>query len=210
MQVATEAPPVEIPVTEWSLEMLDRRDLQPSPLPSGEMTFSLSMLPSPDLNRAFYATVGSRVCWTDRFSWTYEDWDKWVNRPELSTWIAMAEGTVAGFFELEAQPDGDTEVHLVGLVPAFVGKGFGGYLVEQAVRRAWQRGQLWAEGFGPTRRVWLRTSTLDHPNAKANYLRRGFKVAEEESFLRNVPDPRIAPWPLPGDPRTARLVQDED
>lgn len=204
-----DAQATELKVTEWEMEMLDPARLQPSPLPSGEMTFTLATVPSPDLNRALYATIGARVCWTDRFSWSYADWDAWVHRPQLSTWIAMASGTIAGYFELEAQPDGDTEVHLVGLVPAFVGKGFGGYLVEQCVRRAWQRGRLWADDFGQARRVFLRTSTLDHPNAKANYLRRGFSVAEEETFLKAVPDPRLAPWPLPGDPRLDRLVQDE-
>ncbi|GAA3211999.1 GNAT family N-acetyltransferase [Actinocorallia longicatena] len=201
---------MRITVTEWAMEMLDRRSLRTGPLPSGEMSFSLAELPSPDFNRAMYATVGARVCWTDRFGWTHDDWVKWVDRPQLATWIALAAGTVAGYFELEAQPDGDTEIHLVGLVPAFIGRGFGGYLVEQCVRRAWQRDQLWAGGFGPTRRVHLRTSTLDHPNAKANYLRRGFEVAEEETFVKAVPDPRVAPWPLPGDPRLDRLVHDED
>jgi len=195
----------ELIVTEWALEMRDPGMLRPGPLPSGEMTFTLARVPSPDFSRAMYGAVGARVCWTDRFSWTFEDWAKWVDRPELATWIALAEGTVAGYFELEAQPDGDTEVHLVGLVPAFVGRGFGGYLVEQCVRRAWQRGRLWGEGLGPTERVWLRTSTLDHPNAKANYLRRGFTVAEETTKAKRVPDPRLAPWPLPGDPRDSRL-----
>ncbi|MEO5875091.1 MAG: GNAT family N-acetyltransferase [Streptosporangiaceae bacterium] len=200
----------EIKVVEWVMEMRDPAQLRPSPLPTGEMVFSLSRLPAPDLNRALYATVGARVCWTDRFSWSYADWDDWVNRAELSTWIAMAEGTVAGYFELEAQPGGDTEVHLVGLVPAFVGKGYGGHLVEQCVLRAWERGRVWAERSGPTARVWLRTSNLDHPNAKVNYLRRGFTVAAQETRTKHVPDPRIAPWPLPGDPRRARLLQDED
>jgi GNAT superfamily N-acetyltransferase len=201
---------MDIEVTEWAMEMTDPAALRTGPLPSGEMTFSLATVASPDLNRALYAAVGARVCWTDRFSWTHQDWVKWVDRPELSTWLAMAEGTVAGFFEIEAQPDGDTEVHLVGLVPAFVGRGFGGYLVEQCVRRAWQRGRLWAAGSGPTRRVWLRTSDLDHPSAKANYLRRGFSVAHEETGVKTVPDPRLAPWPLPADPRLARLGVHEE
>ncbi|GAA0960542.1 GNAT family N-acetyltransferase [Actinocorallia libanotica] len=200
------APPeTALPVTEWTMEMRDPGALRPAPLPAGELAFSLAGVPSADFNRAMYAAVGARVCWTDRFSWSYEDWAKWVDRPELGTWIALAEGTVAGYFELEAQPGGDTEIHLVGLVPAFVGRGFGGYLVEQCVRRAWQRGRLWGRGLGPTERVWLRTSTLDHPNAKANYLRRGFAVAAEESGTKHVPDPRLAPWPLPGDPRDPRL-----
>ncbi|WP_232835614.1 GNAT family N-acetyltransferase [Actinocorallia populi] len=200
----------ELRVTEWTLEMRDPGALRPGPLPSGELAFSLAGVPSADLNRAMYAAVGAPVCWTDRFSWTFEDWVKWVDRPELATWLALAEGTVAGYFELEAQPDGDTEIHLVGLVPAFVGRGFGGYLVEQCVRRAWQRGRLWGPGLGPTERVWLRTSTLDHPNAKANYLRRGFTVAAEDSGVKRVPDPRLAPWPLPGDPRVCRQVPPEE
>ncbi|WP_245679594.1 GNAT family N-acetyltransferase [Actinomadura hibisca] len=193
---------VELPaVTEWAMEMRDPADLRPAPAPAVEMAFSLARVPSPDVNRALYAAVGARVCWTDRFGWSYADWDAWVSRPELGTWLVQAEGTLAGFFEIEAQPGGDTEIHLVGLTPAFVGHGNGGHLVEQCVRRAWQRGASWAEHAGPASRVWLRTSTLDHPNALANYRRRGFRVALESTTPKTVPDPRLAPWPLPCDPR---------
>ncbi|WP_433337026.1 GNAT family N-acetyltransferase [Spirillospora sp. CA-294931] len=192
----------EIPgVTEWVMEMLDPADLRPAPPPDVEMTFTLARVASADVNRALYAAVGARVCWTDRFPWTFGQWRAWVERPELGTWLVTAEGTVAGFFEIEAQPGGDTEIHLVGLTPEFVGRGYGGHLVEQCVRRAWQRDRLWAGHTGPATRVWLRTSTLDHPNALANYRRRGFKVAEETTFTKRVPDPRLAPWPLPRDPR---------
>ncbi|MFF5263018.1 GNAT family N-acetyltransferase [Actinomadura viridis] len=193
---------VEIPaVTEWTMEMRDSADLRPAPPPGTAMAFTLARRPSADVSRALYAAVGARVCWTDRFPWSHEDWRAWVERPELSTWLAMADGTVAGFFELEAQPGGDTEVHLVGLTPAFVGRGYGGHLVEQCVRRAWQRGRSWARHAGPATRVWLRTSTLDHPSAMANYRRRGFTVAAESTRPKRVPDPRLAPWPLPCDPR---------
>lgn len=202
--------PLEVRVTEWEMEMLDPSDLRPALLPEVEMSFSLVGMPSPDLNRALYATVGARVCWTDRFAWSYEDWRTWVERPELSTWLALAEGTVAGYFELEAQVGGDTEVHLVGLCPAFVGNGHGGYLVEQCVRRAWQRGRLWAHDSGPAGRVWLRTSDLDHPHALNNYLRRGFRVAAEAITTKRIPDPRFAPWPLPGDPRLDRGIAQDD
>ncbi|WP_067811130.1 GNAT family N-acetyltransferase [Actinomadura kijaniata] len=207
----TASPPLEVPaVTEWVMEMRDPADLRPAPLPPVEMAFTLARVPSPDLNRALYAAVGARVCWTDRFTWSHDDWRAWVERPELGTWIVMAEGTVAGFFEIEAQPSGDTEIHLVGLTPAFVGRGHGGYLVEQCVRRAWRRGRLWAEHTGPATRVWLRTSTLDHPNALANYRRRGFKVSAERTGPKLVPDPRLAPWPLPHDPRTAARTDEEE
>ncbi|MEO3825214.1 GNAT family N-acetyltransferase [Actinomadura sp. B10D3] len=202
---------LEIPaVIEWEMEMRDAADLRPAPLPGVEMTFTLAGVPSADVSRALYAAVGARVCWTDRFPWTHAQWRAWVERPELSTWIAMAEGTVAGFFEIEAQPGGDTEIHLVGLTPAFVGRGYGGYLVEQCTRRAWQRGELWAVDSGPASRVWLRTSSLDHPNAIATYRRRGFKVAAESTAPKLVPDPRVAPWPLPHDPRVATRRHEEE
>ncbi|SPT57040.1 GNAT family N-acetyltransferase [Actinomadura madurae] len=202
---------LEIPaVAEWEMEMRDAADLRPAPLPGVEMTFTLAGVPSADVSRALYAAVGARVCWTDRFPWTYARWRAWVDRPELSTWIVMAEGTIAGFFEIEAQPGGDTEIHLVGLTPAFVGRGYGGYLVEQCTRRAWQRGELWAVDSGPASRVWLRTSSLDHPNAIANYRRRGFKVAAESTAPKLVPDPRVAPWPLPHDPRVASRRHEEE
>jgi GNAT superfamily N-acetyltransferase len=192
------------------MEMRDAADLRPAPLPGVEMTFTLAGVPSADVSRALYATVGAPVCWTDRFPWTYARWCAWVERPELSTWIAMAEGTIAGFFEIEAQPGGATEIHLVGLTPAFVGRGYGGYLVEQCTRRAWQRGELWAVDSGPASRVWLRTSSLDHPNAIANYRRRGFKVAAESTAPKRVPDPRVAPWPLPYDPRVASRRREKE
>ncbi|MFC6882169.1 MULTISPECIES: GNAT family N-acetyltransferase [Actinomadura] len=207
----SDAASVEVPsVTEWTMEMLDAADLRPAPPPGAPMEFSRARVPSADVSRALYAAVGAPVCWTDRFPWTHADWRAWVGRPELATWIAMAEGTVAGFFEIEAQPGGDTEIHLVGLTPAFVGRGYGGHLVEQCVRRAWRRGRAWARDTGPATRVWLRTSTLDHPNAMANYRRRGFKVAAERTFAKTVPDPRAAPWPLPRDPRTAARPTEEE
>lgn len=200
---------IELTVTEWAMEMLSVADLRPAPPPGVEMSVTRALTPSADVNRALYALVGARVCWTDRFGWSHADWRAWVEQPELSTWIALADGTIAGYFELEAQPGGDTEVHLVGLTPAFVGRGYGGHLVEQCVRRAWQRGHLWAEGLGPATRVWLRTSSLDHPNAMNNYRKRGFRVSTEETRPKSVPDPRVAPWPLPADPRLTRDIPEE-
>jgi hypothetical protein len=58
-----------------------------------------------------------------------------------------------------------------------VGRGLGGYALTLAVRRAWQAEP---EGYGPVRRVWLHTSTLDHPNAIGNYCRRGFRLLRTE------------------------------
>ena len=69
---------------------------------------------------------------------------------------------VAGLAELEAQPNGDVGIVVSGLVPEFVGKGFGGAFLTVATRRAWNM-----ETCGrPTTRVWLQTSSRDHPHAQ--------------------------------------------
>lgn len=192
-----------VKVIDRTLEMRDIADLRPANLPNAEMIFTQTLNTSVDVSRALYAAVGARVFWTDRFSWSFDDWETWVERPDVATWIALARGTIAGYFELEAQPNGDTEIHLVGLTPSFVGNGYGGYLVEQCVRRAWHRGYLWAKEYGPTKRVTLRTSSLDHPNALHNYLNRGFKIVKEEILYKKVPDPRIVEWPLPSNMQPA-------
>ena len=78
----------------------------------------------------------------------------------------------AGFFELRDWADGSTEIAYFGLLPAFIGRGLGGALLTEAVRRPGRR---------PTR-VWLHTSSLDHPAALANYVARGFTVTRVEEY----------------------------
>lgn len=174
------------PVTEWHLEMRDPRDLVPSGSPPAGMSFRRLARPSPEVSRALYGLVGRGAWWTDRLDWSLQDWRHRVEQPRLSTWLAITGGTVAGFFEIEAQEHGDTEIHLVGLSPRFVGRGFGGHLVHECALRGWSRTPSWGAGFGETRRVHLRTSSLDHPHALPTYLKRGFRVVEETTREASV------------------------
>jgi GNAT superfamily N-acetyltransferase len=187
-------------VTTWTLRMSSPGRLRPART-DVPMRVERSGVPSIDLSRALYAAVGSRVCWTDRFAWDHETWEAWVNRETVATWIATVQGTVAGFFELETQPGGAVEIVLFGLLPQFYGRGLGGALLTTCVEAAWRGGVDWSAGAAPTEYVYLRTSTLDHRHAVRNYLARGFEKAEAETADKRIPDPRLAPWPLPRDPR---------
>ena len=69
-------------------------------------------------------------------------------------------------------------------MPEFVGRGFGGHLLTQAVRLAWAAEQ--PDG-APTRRVWLHTASADHANALPNYRARGFRVVRSEVRRKEVP-----------------------
>ena len=61
----------------------------------------------------------------------------------------------AGYFELEEQPPSTVELVFLGLLPDFIGQGLGGWLLTQALERAWS--------VSGTERVWLHTCSLDGP-----------------------------------------------
>jgi ribosomal protein S18 acetylase RimI-like enzyme len=69
----------------------------------------------------------------------------------------------------EPRPDGDIEIETFGLLPEFVGNGLGGFALTLGVRQAWELA-------GSAGRVWLHTSSHDHPHALRNYHRRGFRT----------------------------------
>jgi GNAT superfamily N-acetyltransferase len=86
--------------------------------------------------------------------------------------------------ELRSQSGGEVEITIFGLVPEFVGRGFGGQLLTLATRLAWEAEH--PDGTA-TNRVWLHTSSRDHANAQPNYERRGFRVVRSERRHREVP-----------------------
>ena len=93
--------------------------------------------------------------------------------PGVSLWVMTWEGEPAGYFELREHDDRSVEIAYFGLLPAFLGRGWGKFLLTQAMHAAWRLGPV---------RVWLHTSTLDHPAALPNYLKRGFRPIREEVY----------------------------
>jgi GNAT superfamily N-acetyltransferase len=169
-------------------------ELRPSSLVPKEILLVRAGVPSPELNRYFYTAVGGDWYWIDRLKWTWSQWHAWLDRPELETWIAHVAGTPAGYFELELQAGNTVELVSFGLLPNFYGQGLGGYLLTQAIHRAWHL----RNGVS---RVWLHTCTLDHPGALGNYRARGFTVFKEEESMVELPDQPPGSWPGAERPR---------
>jgi GNAT superfamily N-acetyltransferase len=130
--------------------------------------------------RYLYAEVGRPHHWTDRLSWADEQVRRHLADPAISLWLLTSGAAPAGYFELRAHPDRSVEIAYFGLLPEFVGRGWGGYLLTKAVEEAWAT---------KPERVWLHTSTLDHPAALPNYLRRGFVPVREEVYTTELPAP---------------------
>ena len=112
--------------------------------------------PDGAVNRFFYEAIGADWQWTEHRG---RDDAWWQARAEqVETWVIPD----AGYCELH--PVGaDVEVVYVGLLPAFLGRGWGGALLEHALWRGFELGT----------RVWVHTCTHDGPHALANYTARG-------------------------------------
>ncbi len=124
-------------------------------------------------NRFLYQLVGEAWEWFDKLSWSNDQWKAYAENDNLRTWVAYFKGSPAGYYELQQQKGGDVEIAYFGLAPKFIGQGFGGYLLSQAIKTAWD-----LEG---TKRVWVHTCTLDHPSALKNYKARGMQIYRVET-----------------------------
>jgi GNAT superfamily N-acetyltransferase len=165
------------------LEMHSPADVR-APEPPAGVAIRRVDPPDPALNARLYAAVGSAYRWVDRLRWSPEDWRRYVTDPDLETWLMTDGDTPAGYFELAAvapvAPTGasasladargvssNVEIAYFGLLPGYLGRGLGAALLGAAAHRGW--------ALSPNR-VWLHTSSHDHPHALANYLARGFRI----------------------------------
>jgi GNAT superfamily N-acetyltransferase len=145
--------------------------------------------PSPELGRFLYTAAGGNWFWTMRLGWTYDAWLERLSHPRVETWVLYDEGTPAGYFELDGGSDHDVEIAYFGVLPPFIGRRLGGWLLTSAIQRGFAMGGT---------RVWVHTCTLDSPNALANYQARGMRVFKEHSEPLDLPDETPGPWPGAG------------
>ncbi|NJO81130.1 MAG: GNAT family N-acetyltransferase [Cyanobacteria bacterium RM1_2_2] len=177
-------------VTTWFLEMLDPGQLQFA-APSSEMLSQNTLrieqakIPSPELSRFLYTSVGGDWYWIERLTWSHDRWMQYLDRQQVETWIAHISGTPAGYIELEAQAAGNVEITYFGLLRHAMGKGLGKHLLSVGVQRAWEMG---------AQRVWVHTCSLDGPHALKNYQARGFQIYRQETHVEKLPDRPIGVW----------------
>jgi GNAT superfamily N-acetyltransferase len=158
------------PVVRTYLELDDPAGLRPAGPPRLEFVEVAKVAP-PDgaVSRWFYAEVGREHHWIDHRGRSEREWQAWADGVE--TWVATVAGERAGYYELRDGDEG-VEVAYFGLLPAFQGRGLGGFLLTHALRRAFERGP----------RVWLHTCTLDGPAALPNYQARGLRPFKTQTL----------------------------
>ena len=149
------------------LQMTAAAELRPRESPDARFEVRETIVSQWQLNRFLYFLVGEQWAWMDKRQWTDEQWQSYVASEQLRTFVALFGGSIAGYYELQRDDAQAVEIAYFGLAPDFIGRGFGGALLTDAISRAW----AWGAG-----RVWVHTCTRDHPAALANYQSRGMHI----------------------------------
>jgi GNAT superfamily N-acetyltransferase len=129
--------------------------------------------------RYLYNTVGAPWLWYERRRLDDSTLGTIIDDPKVEVHVLYVNGVPAGYAELDRCSGHEVEIAYFGLVPDFIGRGLGRYLLDWTLNEAWRE---------EPRRVWVHTCNLDHPVALAFYQRAGFAPYKQETVL--IDDPR--------------------
>jgi GNAT superfamily N-acetyltransferase len=130
--------------------------------------------------RYLYETVGTPWLWYERRLLDDEAFAAELAKPTTEIFVLYAGGMPAGYFELDAAASRETELRYFGLIPEFIGRRLGPFLLQAAIDQAWLR---------PIQRLWVHTRAFDHPKALGLYQRAGLVVYARQPV--RFEDPRL-------------------
>lgn len=168
-QHAPVAKTVETTVT--YLEMTSPPMTPPVALPAEKLALLRAEKISVEYYRYLYDAVGAAWHWTDRKRLSDAELAAIIDDELVEVYVLYDDGEPAGFAELDRREGNDIELAFFGIITRFIGRRLGPYMLDWAIRRAWDH--------SPDR-FWLHTCTLDHPKALATYQRAGFTVYGQE------------------------------
>ena len=167
---------------------LEMREPPAAPVPASNLALRRIERSEPDAYRALFRRVGAPWLWFSRLILEDSKLTAILHDPAVELYaVEDSSGGDVGMVELDFREAGECELAFIGLVPELAGKGYGRWLLAQAVALAWRDG---------VSRVHVRTCSLDHPAALAAYRRAGFTPYKRS--VERFPDPRLLGI-LPGD-----------
>jgi GNAT superfamily N-acetyltransferase len=131
-----------------------------------------------DFYRYLYAAVGGSCLWIERLNLTDAQLSKRIHRHGIEVFVLYANGSPAGYYELDFADPLRTRLVYFGLMPRWVGHGLGAWFLGSAVAEAFARGAA---------ETIVNTCTLDHPAALPLYQRLGFEPIRRESRRLRIP-----------------------
>lgn len=149
------------------LEMRERPPRRPLPVPLERLALMRAENCTVSFYRYLYDTVGAPWLWFERQLIDDAALAAQISKPTIEIFVLYVRGVPAGYFELDTGAARETKLCYFGLIPEFIGRRLGPYLLQAAIDQAWTR---------PLDRFWLHTSTFDHPKALSTYQQAGFVV----------------------------------
>jgi GNAT superfamily N-acetyltransferase len=161
------------------LEMLERPAGRRVPAPLDKLALMRAEACTVSFYRYLYDTVGEPWLWFERRLIDDAALAALIAEPTIEIFVLYVRGAPAGFFELDTAAPRETKLCYFGLIPDFIGRRLGPFLLQAAIDQAWSR---------PLDRFWLHTSTFDHPKALSVYQQAGFVVYARHAV--SFEDPR--------------------
>ena len=161
------------------LEMTERPALRPAPPFEGAR---LEPLGAADTRRfrALFRAIGQDIMWFSRLMLDEETLAGIIGDGRVTCLALVKDGQDTGLLELDFRQKGECELSFFGVVPSVIGGGAGRFLMNEALRRAWDQ---------PITRMWVHTCNYDHPSALGFYKRSGFRPYAV--MVEVHPDPRL-------------------
>ncbi|MBT3171715.1 MAG: GNAT family N-acetyltransferase [Rhodospirillaceae bacterium] len=147
--------------------------------PASDISFTLKPDISLEHYRDLHLKVGENWLWWERLALDDTALGKLISDPDTLIHTLRVGGELAGFAELDKSEAEAPAIRYFGLLPDFIGRRLGGFMMESLLHRVWQP---------PVRRVTLDTCDLDHPAAIDFYHRHQFKETRTE--VQTAEDPR--------------------
>lgn len=174
---------IEIVVTYLEMLKVPTRPTVPAP-PVGKIALLRAERPTVSYYRYLYNTVGEPWLWWERRLLSDAELERVIHDPQVEIYVLYVDGVPAGYAELDRRKDDEVELAYFGLVPQFIGRKLGPFLLNWAADHAW---------FHKPRRLWVHTNTLDHPKALQIYQKAGFVPYRQEA--KTIPNPRLVIQP---------------
>lgn len=163
------------------LEMTDPPTSPPPAPPSVGVTLLKADEPAVSFYRFLYNAVGGDWLWYERREMDDEALAAIIGSPDVEVYVLRVGGVPAGYGELDYREKPHMELAYFGLMPEFIGRGLGRFLLRSMIDQAWTRHH--------PKRLWVHTCTLDHPGALGLYQRQGFVPYKQETEI--IDDPRL-------------------
>jgi len=160
------------------LEIKSLNELNEVKKPNGNYSNYLVNPNDFQLNKFLYKQIGKKYFWKDRLEWSNKNWIDYVSNKKISTYVLKDNEDIVGYFELIFHNiKEEAEIAYFGILEDYFGKKLGGYLLSQAIKKAFQLN---------INRLWLHTCSLDHKNALKNYLSRGMAIFKSETLKAKI------------------------